>query len=112
MNTGQIGDMNFGTQQGWQCPCCGRVYAPSVVMCMYCGGNQQPSPHIPPQPWAGTPDWRETATYKTTGEDNDYTLWNRSYQNMTWSFDQTPQPTVKYTAADMDDIAMYWKDKT
>lgn len=22
--------------QGWECPKCGRVYAPSVAMCWYC----------------------------------------------------------------------------
>jgi hypothetical protein len=26
----------FAAQQGWQCPCCKRVYAPQVVKCMYC----------------------------------------------------------------------------
>ena len=24
-------------QQGWECPKCERVYAPSVAMCLYCG---------------------------------------------------------------------------
>ena len=27
-------------QQGWECPKCGRVYSPSMVMCTYC--PQQP----------------------------------------------------------------------
>ena len=26
-----------GVQQGWQCPICKRVYAPSTPMCWYCG---------------------------------------------------------------------------
>lgn len=25
---------------GWVCPKCGRVYAPSQEMCLYCGGTQ------------------------------------------------------------------------
>lgn len=25
---------------GWICPKCGRVYAPSQEMCLYCGGTQ------------------------------------------------------------------------
>lgn len=25
---------------GWICPKCGRVYAPSQNMCLYCGGTQ------------------------------------------------------------------------
>ena len=25
---------------GWICPKCGRVYAPSQEMCLYCGGAQ------------------------------------------------------------------------
>lgn len=28
-------------QQGWQCPVCGRVYAPFTPMCYYCGGEQK-----------------------------------------------------------------------
>lgn len=24
-------------RQGWQCPCCGRVYSPDTTMCLYCG---------------------------------------------------------------------------
>lgn len=26
--------------QGWQCPVCKRVYSPSTLMCMYCGGDK------------------------------------------------------------------------
>lgn len=32
----------FPASQGWICPKCGRVYAPSVPMCQYCGGNSKP----------------------------------------------------------------------
>ena len=34
--------IDFGqefVQQGWQCPICKRVYAPSIPMCFYCGNN-------------------------------------------------------------------------
>jgi len=33
--------IDFGphAEQGWQCPICKRVYAPSVPMCFYCGGG-------------------------------------------------------------------------
>ena len=27
-------------EQGWQCPICKRVYAPSVPMCFYCGNTR------------------------------------------------------------------------
>ena len=27
------------TWKGWECPKCGRVYAPIVVQCYYCGSN-------------------------------------------------------------------------
>jgi hypothetical protein len=36
--------MNWPNQiivpQGWQCPCCLRVYAPTTPMCFTCGGQQ------------------------------------------------------------------------
>jgi len=32
-------EINHTAQQGWQCPVCKRIYAPSVVMCFYCGGE-------------------------------------------------------------------------
>ena len=28
-------------EQGWQCPLCKRIYAPSTPMCPYCGGNMK-----------------------------------------------------------------------
>ena len=28
------------TPQGWQCPVCKRVYSPSTLMCLYCGGDK------------------------------------------------------------------------
>jgi len=26
-------------QQGWQCPCCKRVYSPTTFLCPYCPGK-------------------------------------------------------------------------
>lgn len=37
-----IGDFErFPAQQGWQCPVCGRVYSPTVMMCLYCGNEEE-----------------------------------------------------------------------
>ena len=33
--------IEWGTNQGWRCPGCGRYYSPSTPMCFYCGGNQK-----------------------------------------------------------------------
>ena len=36
--------IDFGkelVEQGWQCPVCKRIYAPSTSMCLYCGGNMK-----------------------------------------------------------------------
>lgn len=35
-----IGDQFHYVQQGWQCPCCKRVYSPTTSMCMYCGNGE------------------------------------------------------------------------
>ena len=29
--------------KGWECPKCGRVYAPWVMKCSYCGNDTQPT---------------------------------------------------------------------
>jgi hypothetical protein len=34
-----MNDFNI-VNQGWQCPCCNRVYSPSTVMCYYCGNYE------------------------------------------------------------------------
>lgn len=37
---------------GWECPKCGRIYAPTQMMCLYCGGGKQSDsiqPCIPSQ---------------------------------------------------------------
>ena len=53
---------------GWICPKCGRVYAPTQMMCLYCGGGKQSDstqPYIPGQGsiWATT---NKTEGYTTT----------------------------------------------
>ena len=29
----------FTSNQGWQCPCCKKVYSPTTPMCFYCGNQ-------------------------------------------------------------------------
>ena len=53
---------------GWICPKCGRVYAPTQMMCLYCGGSKKTDstqPYIPGQGsiWATT---NKTEDYTTT----------------------------------------------
>ena len=31
-------NFNFFSNKGWTCPKCGRVFAPSIVECIYCNG--------------------------------------------------------------------------
>ena len=43
--------IDFGkepVEQGWQCPICKRVYAPSVPMCFYCGGDAKITTKVEP----------------------------------------------------------------
>lgn len=30
---------SYPAQQGWQCPCCRRVYSPTTAMCFTCGST-------------------------------------------------------------------------
>lgn len=30
----------YPISKGWQCPICDRVYAPTIIMCPYCGGAE------------------------------------------------------------------------
>lgn len=47
--------MEYGmfAQQGWQCPCCKKVYSPTTPMCFYCaapvktGSSTDPCPGCP-----------------------------------------------------------------
>lgn len=40
----------YPVQKGWECPKCGRVYAPGVAQCFYCG--QKTTPWVDPyHPW-------------------------------------------------------------
>ena len=51
---------------GWICPKCGRVYAPTQMMCLYCGGGKQTDstqPYVPLQ----------DLTWTTSSKIEDYT---------------------------------------
>lgn len=39
-----IGPISYG----WVCCKCGRVYSPTQMMCLYCGGNESNQPYISP----------------------------------------------------------------
>lgn len=51
--------------QGWQCPCCKRVYSPTMHMCLYCVPEEKPAPalkvrqmyrpHLPYRPHENVP---------------------------------------------------------
>ena len=60
--------MNIIMNYGWLCPKCGRVYAPTQMMCLYCGGGKQTDsiqPYVPLQDltWATT---NKIENYTTT----------------------------------------------
>ena len=40
-------EMVVGVPKGWQCPVCGRVYAPFMPMCSHCGKDGGPHPSRP-----------------------------------------------------------------
>jgi len=55
--------MNLLIQQGWQCPCCQRVYSPTTPMCFTC---PQPTTVAPSTvPTTGTPP---NNPYTTSGK--------------------------------------------
>ena len=58
--------MNIIMNYGWLCPKCGRVYAPTQMMCLYCGGGKQTDstqPYVPLQ----------DLTWTTSSKIEDYT---------------------------------------
>lgn len=49
--------MNLMIQQGWQCPCCSKVYSPTTPMCFYCPPKVTvASNSIPQREWTGLTD--------------------------------------------------------
>lgn len=36
-------------QMGWCCPKCGRIYSPTQMMCLYCGGDKSNQSYTSPQ---------------------------------------------------------------
>lgn len=60
---------------GWICPKCGRVYAPTQMMCLYCGGGKQTDstqPYVPEQGsiWATTNKIEDYTTTTLNGISN------------------------------------------
>ena len=55
--------MDLMIQQGWQCPCCRRIYSPTTPMCYYCPPTVETAQNTsPPQrQWVGLTedDWDE-----------------------------------------------------
>ena len=45
--------MNLMIQQGWQCPCCRRIYSPTTPMCFTCPQQTTVAPNTVPT--TGTP---------------------------------------------------------
>ena len=68
--------IEWGSQQGWRCPGCGRYYSPSTPMCFYCGGNQRTwtSPTTTGMP----PNWDDYLKQTTTGNPS----WWKDYVNI------------------------------
>lgn len=53
--------MNKNETKGWICPKCGRVYAPWVDKCQYCGGSTITyTPPTCPYQWWHTPLYTTT----------------------------------------------------
>lgn len=45
----------YNTNFGWECPKCGRCYAPHIIQCSWCGPNTVTAPYIPSPPWTVPP---------------------------------------------------------
>ena len=60
--------MNKNETKGWICPKCGRVYAPWIDKCQYCGGSTitNTPPTCPYQWWWNTPIYTTTTTPNVT----------------------------------------------
>lgn len=67
--------MSKNETKGWICPKCGRVYAPWVDKCQYCGGSTitYTSPTCPYQWWCTYPYYTNTiSTDSITLEKNGF----------------------------------------
>ena len=60
--------MSKNETKGWICPKCGRVYAPWVDKCQYCGSPTitNTPPTCPYQWWCNTPIYTTTTTPNVT----------------------------------------------
>ena len=47
--------MNLMIQQGWQCPCCSRIYSPITSICFYCPPTVETAPNTSPPQRHDTP---------------------------------------------------------
>ena len=62
--------MSKNETKGWICPKCGRVYAPGVDKCQYCGGSTITNmPSTCPYQW-----WWNNPIYTTTTTTDSITL--------------------------------------
>lgn len=63
--------MNLMVQQGWQCPCCSKVYSPTTSMCFYCPPKVTVASNLTPKrTWVGLTD-EEIKIIKTSAPCND-----------------------------------------
>lgn len=52
--------------KGWECPKCGRCYAPHIVMCFNCNGGNSGIPATPKYPWQPIVTWKDGSGSVTT----------------------------------------------
>lgn len=44
--TVDLNSSNTNIPQGWQCPCCERIYSPSISICFFCNGASIPNANL------------------------------------------------------------------
>lgn len=66
--------MSKNETNGWVCPKCGRVYAPWIDKCQYCGGSTYTytPPTCPYQWWCGHPYTNTITTDSVTLKTSDF----------------------------------------
>ena len=63
---------------GWICPKCGRVYAPTQMICLYCGGGSISKQIVSTQPY--TPE--QDLTRATSNKIENYTIAHNGISNL------------------------------
>lgn len=72
--------MDVMVNYGWKCPCCGRVYAPTQMMCLYCGGDNiskqtdSTQPYNPKQGFTWATNKIDNLTTTTLNEVSNYII--------------------------------------